>query len=308
MTDEGTCGTVAEDAVRISGCEFEGPFDEAIANEQCDDAIDREICIRDFLSAYTCEPLNYEPINEEQAELFKLPGVCVPNPNNQGRPCIPGVPILSFCGFGVDGLPDGQCVESGGPVLEGFCRIEEFCEFDPFGRGCLSGSAFAHFEDVRPDTLFGQFNVLPDNNTAGSDLVLINFADNYVPFNVLPGYVFIDKNIHDDQENPLSCGNDTVCYARYGVDEPIVIAEEFVPPTLPPTPTPTMGPPTGTPPPTLPPTPTPTSTNGPSGGGSSSCAIAGSPVQLGTALANVLIPLVPVAFAFGVRAVRRRKK
>ena len=50
-----------------------------------------------------------------------------------------------------------------------------------------------------------------------------------------------------------------------------------------------------------------TSTEGPGGGGSGSCAIAGSPVQLGTAWANVLIPLVPVALVFGVRASRRRK-
>jgi hypothetical protein len=90
------------------------------------------------------------------------------------------------------------------------------------------------------------------------------------------------------------------CFVRLGIDDSIVLSEDFTPPTL----TPTTGPPT-TPPITFPPVTTPPPTNN---GGSSSCAIAGNPVQLGTALANVLIPLVPVAFAFGVRAVRRRKK
>jgi hypothetical protein len=64
-----------------------------------------------------------------------------------------------------------------------------------------------------------------------------------------------------------------------------------------------MGP-TVVPPTTLPP---PTSSSPTRSSGSSSCNIAG-PVQLGTAMTNLLIPLVPVAFAFGVRAIRRRKK
>jgi len=70
-----------------------------------------------------------------------------------------------------------------------------------------------------------------------------------------------------------------------------------------PTPTPT---PTGTPTPT-PGTPTPTPTPG-GGGGGGSCNTLVGPVQVGSAMANVLIPLIPVAFAFGVRAIRRRKK
>ena len=52
-------------------------------------------------------------------------------------------------------------------------------------------------------------------------------------------------------------------------------------------------------------TPTPTPTGG--GGGGGGCAIAG-PVSVGTAMANILIPLVPVAFAFGLSALRRRTR
>jgi hypothetical protein len=315
ITADGSCKEQSLEERHISGCELD--FDrsnEELEAEFCDDALDQADCLQRLLSAYVCEPGFAAPA--EDADLIGPgTGVCVPNPIHQGRPCESGDFPFNFCGFGQGDLPDGRCVLTDpGALLDGTCQIDTFCEYDAFGRGCLTGSAFSHLETVRPDTLFGQFNVLPDNTTAGSDLILVNFRETYIPFNILAGYVFIDKNIHDDQENPLSCGTDTVCYARYGVDEPIVIAEEFVPPTLPPTPTPTMGPPTGTPTPpptlapTLPPTSTPTPTNNPFGGGSSSCAIAGSPVQLGTALANVLIPLVPVAFAFGVRAVRRRKK
>lgn len=58
--------------------------------------------------------------------------------------------------------------------------------------------------------------------------------------------------------------------------------------------------------PTDSPAPTPTDGDG-GGGGSSGCAIAG-PVSLGTAMANILLPLIPVAFAFGLGALRRRNR
>jgi hypothetical protein len=81
-----------------------------------------------------------------------------------------------------------------------------------------------------------------------------------------------------------------------------------------PTPTPTPTPsPTPTPTPSPSPTPTPTPTPSSTGGGGAStssssggCTVAG-PVQLRTAMANILIPLVLV-IAVGFRAIRRRKK
>jgi len=177
-------------------------------------------------------------------------------------------------------------------------------EPDDLHGGCVLGDD-GEFDTIDPDKLYGQFNVLPGNDTAGSDLVFINFTDLYDGivegdgYLVLPGLVALQTDIYDEFEFPLSCPLKFVCYGRFGIDAPIVPSGEFVPVT--PTPTPTITPSPGTP---TPGTPTPT----PTGGGSSSCSIAASPVQLGTALANVLIPLVPVAFAFGVRAVRRRKK
>jgi hypothetical protein len=55
------------------------------------------------------------------------------------------------------------------------------------------------------------------------------------------------------------------------------------------------------------PTPTPTPTPEEGGGGGGGCAIAGGPVQAGTAMANILLPLIP-AFAVGFRMLRRRQR
>ncbi len=167
--------------------------------------------------------------------------------------------------------------------------------------GCLTGDPWAKLDDVDPETLAAQFNVLPGNDTAGADVVLINFADSYgPPYRPVGAFSVISVSLFDEHEVDQSCGDALVCFVRLGIDDNIEISEAFEPP-------PTITPPTITPP-TLGPTDPPPVTFPPRSRGSSSCAIAGNPVQLGTALANVLIPLVPVAFAFGVRAVRRRKK
>ncbi len=78
------------------------------------------------------------------------------------------------------------------------------------------------------------------------------------------------------------------------------------PPTATPGPTTSPGP-TATPTPPLPdgtPSPTPASSDATSNGG---CSIANGPIQIRTAVANLLIPLIPVASAFALRA-RRKKK
>ncbi len=88
-------------------------------------------------------------------------------------------------------------------------------------------------------------------------------------------------------------------------------AVQSVLPQATPTPTPTPSPsPSPTPSPVI--SPQPTATPPPPGGGgagnsssSGGCAIAG-PVKLGSALANILIPLIP-ALAIGVRTIRRIK-
>jgi len=205
-----------------------------------------------------------------------------------------------------------DCLEDIGTVgafVDNFRIIEEFnlvLECD----GILTGAENAFLTNFTPTAMAGQFNVLPGNvNGAGADVVLINFTDSYSPsYQPLPAFVTATAGIWDDSEIFNSCGSITACYLRLGIDENVIISDDFTPSgptTTPPTITPTV-PPTITP--TVPPTVTPTvaPTNTPSGGGGS-CAIAGAPVQLGTALANVLIPLVPVAFAFGVRRLRRKK-
>lgn len=207
-------------------------------------------------------------------------------------------------------IADGQCNLNNfngdtGALVDDF-EVLEFID-DPNNDcdGRLTGAFNAMLDNVTPDTLIAQFNLLPGNDEAGADVVHINFADSYgPPYRPIAAFANVEVGIYDDLENFQSCGDAQVCFVRLGVDDAFVPSEDFNPVT--PTPTPTLVPPP-TPTPTITPiTPTPTPTN--NSGGSSSCAIAGSPVQLGTALANVLIPLVPVAFAFGVRAVRRRKK
>jgi hypothetical protein len=216
-------------------------------------------------------------------------------------------------------IADGVCdqveqIEFGfnadtGALVDAFEVIESVEEFITCD-GTLTGAFNAYLDSVTPDTLAGQFNILPGNALAGADVVHINFSDFYgPPYRPLGSVSLVDVAIYDEDEIGESCGQAAVCFVRLGLDDALIPSEDFSPSTPTPTPTdtptatPTQGPTTA--PPTLGPTATPT---GGGGGGSSSCSIAASPVQLGTALANVLIPLVPVAFAFGVRAVRRRKK
>lgn len=186
-----------------------------------------------------------------------------------------------------------------GALVDNFRNIDtvlDFIECD----GTLTGAFNAFLTDFHPTQLAGLFNVIDDDPVAG-DAIMINFADEYLPeYRTLAAFVSAEIGIVDEFEEFQSCGDLDVCFIRLGIDENIPISDDFQ------TPTPTGTTPPPTTPPTTGPTTAPPTTGG--GGGGGSCAIAGSPVQLGTAFANVLIPLVPVAFAFGVRAVRRRKK
>ena len=195
-----------------------------------------------------------------------------------------------------------QCTDETGDCPLGDTDSEH-CR--PIGGWCLDGEDGCRLNDVNPTSVIGQFNVLPQNAMAGADVVYINFSDLYPSpltgdYQIIPAAGIVSTVIFDEVEVGDSCGPKLVCFARFGINDNIVPSEEIVPPTLPPT----TAPPTTTAPTTTPPTTAPPTNNN----NSNSCAIAGNPVQLGTALANVLIPLVPVAFAFGVRAVRRRKK
>lgn len=185
-----------------------------------------------------------------------------------------------------------------GALVDNFRNVETlqtFLECD----GTLTGEINAFLTNFLPTQFAGQFNKI-DDNEAGGDAILINFADEYVPnYRTLGAFITAEVGIVDDFEDFQSCGDISACFLRLGIDDSIGISDDFS------TPTPTGGPTTSAPPVTPPPSTTPP-TNRPNGGGGS-CAIAGSPVQLGTAFANVLIPLVPVAFAFGVRAARRRR-
>jgi hypothetical protein len=186
-----------------------------------------------------------------------------------------------------------------GALVDNFNNIETVETFE-ICDGTLTGEINAYLTNFLPGQFAGQFNKI-DDNVAGGDAIMINFADEYLPnYRTLGAFVTAEVGIVDDFEDFQSCGDVEACFLRLGIDDSIGISDEF------PTPTSSTGPPTSVPPTTI--TPPPPTTNPPTNrGGGGSCAIAGSPVQLGTAFANVLIPLVPVAFAFGVRAARRRR-
>jgi len=184
-----------------------------------------------------------------------------------------------------------------GAFVDNF-RVLDTVEETLFCDGILDGSDNAFLDVIVPNVFAGQFDA--QNGSAGADVVHINFYDEYLPsYTPQAAYINAVVGIWNDVEKFTSCGELPVCFVRLGIDEALILSDNFVGPTT----APTLGPTTA--PPTLGPTSTPT--NRPSGG-SGSCAIAGNPVQLGTAFANVLIPLVPVAFVFGIRAMRRRKK
>jgi hypothetical protein len=189
--------------------------------------------------------------------------------------------------------------EDTGALVDNFRVIETEIELITCD-GTLTGAFNAFLTDFLPTQFAGQFNTVGDDGVGG-DAIMMNFADEYLPnYRTLGAFVTAEIGIFDDFEDFQSCGDVLVCFIRLGIDADVPISDEF-------SPSPITSPPTSTPPTSITPTP-PTSPSPSNGGGGGSCAIAGSPVQLGTAFANVLIPLVPVAFAFGVRAVRRRKK
>ncbi|HZX12849.1 MAG TPA: hypothetical protein VFF49_00435 [Thermodesulfobacteriota bacterium] len=164
---------------------------------------------------------------------------------------------------------------------------------------CIIGGGGGVFNTVLPSQLTQNFAITPLAAAAASDLVLISFSDDYgPPYSAVGGLVSYSPGVFDDAENFESCTNFKACFVRLGIDDALPISEDFAPPTPTPSPTPTAGPPTATP------TPTATATAVPAGGGGG-CSLVGSTVQLGTAMANILIPLVP-AFAIGYRVLRRR--
>ncbi|CAN0533573.1 unnamed protein product, partial [Scytosiphon promiscuus] len=93
-------------------------------------------------------------------------------------------------------------------------------------------------DNINPNTVYAQFNLLPGNDTAGADVVHINFADSYgPPYRPVAAFSNVEIGIYDDAENFQSCGDAEVCFVRLGVDDPLVVSEDFSPVT--PTPTPT---------------------------------------------------------------------
>lgn len=225
--------------------------------------------------------------------------------------------------------------------FDGFSIADTGTTLDGISAGFIGGDF-----GLLPSLLSQNFSVVGPG-PAGADAVFINFRDDYgPPYDPVFGLVTITPGIFDEFENFISCGDYFICFARFGIDDAIPNSDDFAPPSPTPTPPPTCtsdddcdegevcegevagacsvttttacfddaecpgdetcegetigvcedaG------------TPTPTPTPGDGGGGGGGCAVAG-PVSLGTAMANVILPLIPVAFAFGLGALRRRNR
>ena len=150
-------------------------------------------------------------------------------------------------------------------------------------------------------------------NTAGlEDSSIAQFID---PFGVPPTadpIVGVNYRLKAASEcNVLGDKNTIVCEAAFpptdfeGVPRDNSIGAAAPPPA--PTPTPTPSP---SPSPIVSPTPSPivSPTPTPGGGGGGGCSLASGTAQLGTAMASILIPLIPAAFAIGYGVLRRRNR
>jgi len=167
-----------------------------------------------------------------------------------------------------------------------------------------------------PSLLSQNFSLFPGSTAARADVVLISIQDAYNDTQPTLGYTPLAAlstffpDIVDVSETPVSCPSQPVCFARLGIDDAVLNTDTPLPtptPTPSPSPSPGASPSPGTSPGA---SPTPSTSPG-GGGGGGGCAIsgvAGGSASAG-ALADILIPLLPV-FGFGLARVasRRRKE
>ena len=231
--------------------------------------------------------------------FFVNPGVGNYHLNNPFAPPVDAANNTSFDGKDKDGVPH-QCALIG-------------CQ-NPADMGCLEFTEF----DCTDNCLLPQCALTPECEEFRCDLANVNCNDQdcFTDPECQEGFAF--GNCQDSiNNNPLqnnltdcadpNCSGSAICNPTptptvAPSPSPSPSASPTASPTATPTATPTS-PPTATPTTPATPTPTPTSTSG----GGNGCSIAANPVQLGTAFANVLIPLIP-AFAVGYRYIRRKRQ
>jgi len=230
--------------------------------------------------------------------FFVNPGVGNYHLNNPFAPPVDAANNTSFDGKDKDGVPH-QCALIG-------------CQ-NPADMGCLEFTEFDCTDNCQLPQCF------PTQECAEfrCDLANVNCNDQdcLTDPECQEGFAFGNcqdginnnplQNILTDCADP-NCSGSAICNPTpTPTATPTATPSPTPTPTSPPTPTPTpTTPPTATP--TSPATPTATPTSTTSGGGNG-CSIAANPVQLGTAFANILIPLVP-AFAVGYRYIRRKRQ
>lgn len=281
--------------------------------------------IRNFCDFYT-------PFDTHVYDLGNLvhnsDGTPIPSSNLQGNEGIIVVTPVEDCSLGTS--PFFPAITYN--FLQGNVRIVDSRVDVDYGTNVFARLVFdcaigdpvdgfdCFFEDILPFSLAHNYTIL--GGPAGADVVLVALSDDYsnpdAYFAIGASPSYGPYNICDDEEHCFSCRVDAGCFLRIGVNDVLPVSEEFTP--VPPSPTPTpcatdedcpegqvCNVETGVCEEVVTPTPTPTPTPEEGGGGGGGCAIAGGPVQAGTAMANILLPLIP-AFAVGFRMLRRRQQ
>ena len=197
------------------------------------------------------------------------------------------------------------------------CTIDTECDVPGCTNTVAGGGAFilngtsCALRLLEPALLSQNFSSLPSSIVAArADVVLMSIQDAYNESQPTLGYTPLAAtatffpDIVDVNETPVSCPSQPVCFARLGIDDTVLNTDTPLPtPTPTPSPSPGASPSLGT-------SPTLSTSPGSGGGGGGSCAISGvaGPVSA-SALADILIPLLPV-FGFGLvrRVASRRRK
>lgn len=102
---------------------------------------------------------------------------------------------------------------------------------DDMCTGDLTGADNAKLDDIVPSQIWGLFDT--QNSIAGSDTVIINYADDYgPPYNILASSPTLAIDIFDDNEGSEFCLNASGCFLRVGINDTLVGSEDYNPRVL----------------------------------------------------------------------------
>ncbi len=104
------------------------------------------------------------------------------------------------------------------------------CEDQTGGFNILDGTEYCKFRDVLPSKLSQVFSTISNPVNARSDIILFALTDSYSDDIYTPSsnssFVTFNPAILDEDELSLSCLGETVCFARFGLNETIPISKK----------------------------------------------------------------------------------